>query len=481
MAYCAKDEGGVFAMPKKSTTRRERQNLGRMKMKNAFMGATVSLLLAGCASINLDGDMSLACHPDLTPSLAVAAATSDALQTYSKPKPQALPANISTQSIAAGFSQAMASGFTQSTASGTVKAWAERQELQKVTPNTIPPTAVAAAQEARSFIADFWNAFPESGSTLSLAKTGPQAEGRIKTISRSDIERFSRVEGIALRGGFDALAAHGVAELQERQNERGQMLKLGLTYPFQQLLDEQEKELDTSALLSLYLSAYFRGGKIFQVTLSVEELAKALQKEIQGAMPDRPVPPRVEELIRENLLKMCKDKDGKGECRVSRALGSENFVTRAGISVQYAGVGVSVGEDGKGLVAVSHPPSTEVAPQLVRVITEAMFDSVDPRVPGVANSTLCKAPKGTCVDEKDSAAIKQLDDYGNRTEALVSSSAGKLLRGVNVVALNNEAVAKSLETFAGVTARKWLEKALWKRYEKNCLSPLPTASVQIAP
>jgi hypothetical protein len=452
-----------------------------MKMKNAFMGATVSLLLAGCASINLDGDMSLACHPDLTPSLAVAAATSDALQTYSKPKPQALPANISPESIAAGFSEAMASDFSRSTASGTVKAWAERQGPQEVTSNTIPATAVAAAQEARSFIADFWTAFPESGSTLSLAKTTSQAEGRIKTINRSDIERFSRVEGIALRGGFDALAAHGVAEMRKRRKEHDQMAKLGQAYPFQPLLDEQEKELDTSALLSLYLSAYFRGGKIFQVTLSVEDAAKRLQKEIQDAMPDRPLPAGVEEKIQKNLLKLCKDNDGKGECRLSRALGSENFVTRAGVSVQYAGIGVSVGEDGKGLVAVSHPPSTEVAPQLVRVVTEAMFDAIEPRVPGVANSTLCKAPKGTCVDEKDSDAIKQLDDYGNRTEALVSSSAGKLLRGVNVVALNNEAVAKSLETFAGVTARKWLEKALWKRHGQNCRSPLPLASVQIAP
>jgi hypothetical protein len=452
-------------------------------MKNAFMAATISLLLAGCASVNLDGDMSLACHPDLPSSLAIAAAanTSNALQTYSKPKPQLLPVNISPRSIANGFSQAMAPGFAKSTVSGTVKAWAEGQEPKSVTANTIPPMAVAAAQEARSFIADFWTEFPESGSTLSLVKTVPQAEGRIKTINRSDIERFSRVEGIALRGGFDALAAHGVFESKTMQDERRLMLELRQTYPFQQLLDEQEKELNTSALLSLYLSAYFRGGKIFQVTLSVEEAAKKLQKEIQDAMPDRPLPAGVEERIQKNLLKLCKGNDNNGECRLSRALGSENFVTRAGVSVQYAGVGVSVGEDGKGLATVSHPPSTEVAPQLVRVITEAMFDSVEPRVPGVADSTICKAYPNECIKEKDTAAVKELDDYGNRTEALVSSSAGKLLRGVNVVALNNEAVAKSLEIFAGVTARKWLEKALWKRHEQGCISPLPPASVQIAP
>lgn len=453
-------------------------------MKNALMAATVSLLLAGCASINLDGNMSLACTPEATwiaatPSTAMALRAQ--LATYSKPKPQMLPDNISSESIAAGFSSLRALKPTEGPASDALMALARRPGPGNMDRIIIAPTAVAAAKEARSFIADFWTSFPESGSTLSPAKTTSQAEGRIKTISRSDIESYTRVEGIALRGGFDALAAHGLAERQRMQKEHGQMLRLGQAYSFQPFLDEQEKELDTSALLSLYLSAYFRGGQIFQVTLSVEDAAKALQKEIQDTMPDRPLPAGVEEKIRKNLLKLCKDNDGQGECRLSRSLGSENFVTRAGISVQYAGVGVTVGEDGKGLVAVSHPPSTEVAPQLVRVVTEAMFDSVGPRVPGVANSTICKANSKNCASDKESAAIKELDDYGNRTEALVSSAAGKLLRGANIVALNNEAVAKSLETLSGVTARKWLEKALWKQYGENCLSPLPLASVQVAP
>ena len=45
----------------------------------------------------------------------------------------------------------------------------------------------------------------------------------------------------------------------------------------------------------------------------------------------------------------------------------------------------------------------------------------------------------------------------------------KLIRGVSLTSLDNEAIAKSLTTLTGVSARKLTEKKMWTEYT-NCNS-----------
>ncbi len=53
------------------------------------------------------------------------------------------------------------------------------------------------------------------------------------------------------------------------------------------------------------------------------------------------------------------------------------------------------------------------------------------------------------------------------SEATVSAATSHLIRGISWFSLNNEAVANSVETLAGVTARKLSEKALWAYYAQQ--------------
>jgi hypothetical protein len=120
----------------------------------------------------------------------------------------------------------------------------------------------------------------------------------------------------------------------------------------------------------------------------------------------------------------------------------------------------------------------EFAPQLVRVMFEAIFDSEGTIIPATASSTACTTGlyKGVqCLLENDQSdiarAVNDVDTYAAQTEATVTSLASQLIRGAWFVALNNEALAKSLETMAGVISRKVVAKKMWQKVMENGCVP----------
>ena len=122
----------------------------------------------------------------------------------------------------------------------------------------------------------------------------------------------------------------------------------------------------------------------------------------------------------------------------------------------------------------------DVAGNVTRVLVEAMFNSVQ-RLPALdANATgaqIFKAPY-----EKDNlpaldgidakcdslkvtkAEFEEATSLANGAHASVATAVGQFVRGVNVVALNNEPVAKVLESFAGTFSRKATERIGWCLY-----------------
>ncbi|MNQ93044.1 hypothetical protein D3C85_1084890 [compost metagenome] len=187
--------------------------------------------------------------------------------------------------------------------------------------------------------------------------------------------------------------------------------------------------------------------------------------------------------IEAHLKTSCRASDGtdNNTCLLSRSLGDDSFITRAGLSVQFAGAALTIGKNGSLNPALTYPQSTEFGPQLARVILEAVFDSRTLIVPAASNSTACKTglfPKANCLSEADSQTdadpislaeqIKKLDMYAAQAEATVTAATSQAIRGLSVAALNNEAVAKTLETMAGVSARKIVEKSRWNRYLDGC-------------
>ena len=113
----------------------------------------------------------------------------------------------------------------------------------------------------------------------------------------------------------------------------------------------------------------------------------------------------------------------------------------------------------------------------MRVFFEAIYDSHGIIVPAVSSSTVCVEklwPSEFCLHDVPSAEagaktatptksqrVAWVDSYANQVEAVVTAATAELIRGGAWVALNNEAVARAVETTAGVNSRKIAEKVLW--------------------
>src|SRR6185312_6233881 len=107
----------------------------------------------------------------------------------------------------------------------------------------------------------------------------------------------------------------------------------------------------------------------------------------------------------------------------------------------------------------TYPKASEFGPQMIRVLIEAIFDANGPHPTSVHQSTACVSglfEGSECLDAnaQPDALMTRIDMLASSGEALSSAGVGAIIRGANVSALNNEAVANMLETFAGVSSRK---------------------------
>jgi hypothetical protein len=98
----------------------------------------------------------------------------------------------------------------------------------------------------------------------------------------------------------------------------------------------------------------------------------------------------------------------------------------------------------------------------------------DPKATGVTQKLLPRyAPPasgkpGVCEEQ-----FTKVNDWANRAEGVVGSATGQAIRGISWLSLNNEALAKMIETAVGVAARKGTEKLAWCVYAcsaKACAS-----------
>jgi hypothetical protein len=234
------------------------------------------------------------------------------------------------------------------------------------------------------------------------------------------------------------------------------------------------------AFLAQYFRAYFRDGKFFQATVSTAALSEKAVEQVLNALNDPGLDPDVINNAKAKVAALLASYCGSsGHCLLTDMLGNEAFITRYGLAVQFAGIVASVADGSRFQVALSTPKLDEWGPQLVRVFVEAVFDASEypSVVPASGLSTACAAELGkytkgsiNCLADATGdikEALATLDRYGAQTEAVVSAAVGKIIRGVAIAALDNEAIAKSVETLAGVTARKILEKALWAHWHEN--------------
>ena len=145
---------------------------------------------------------------------------------------------------------------------------------------------------------------------------------------------------------------------------------------------------------------------------------------------------------------------------------SRGFVDRSGNTVRFPGLSAAAHVDASQTIelAATSIDSRRVSADLTRVFLEAFFDAAF-RVPAVQQATALHLPTQTppypAFDPSRPPisldALAAVTQRALRAEAVVTSLVGKAVRGGSLFGTNNETVAATLETAAGVFAKKLVE------------------------
>lgn len=244
--------------------------------------------------------------------------------------------------------------------------------------------------------------------------------------------------------------------------------------------DGAVQDMAHAIFIEAYLKAYFRNGKFITGAVTVPSLESVFPELKKLNADDR------KKL--DDLLAKVKDKlSGFGK------VSDIGFVSRTGASFQFPAVAVSF-DVAKTQISATQLDYLAIGSQLVRVMLEAIFDAHD-RLPAVSKATgvtLSSDRKGIeAIELPDYKSIKntkdyepvdeeafgKIDAYANQLDGAAAVVTGRALRGVGPVALNNEAIAKLIETAIGAVVRKVGEKVGWCWY---AIGPSVKGSASIA-
>ena len=147
---------------------------------------------------------------------------------------------------------------------------------------------------------------------------------------------------------------------------------------------------------------------------------------------------------------------------------SKGFVDRSGNTLLFPGISeeIEVSPANSARLSGARVESQRVSADLMRVFLEAFFDAAY-RVPAVHGATALRVRPNSQeppYPEFDAdhptiplEALARVTREALRTEAVVTSLVGKAVRGGSVFGTQNETLAATLETAAGVMAKKLVE------------------------
>ena len=348
----------------------------------------------------------------------------------------------------------------------------------------VSPPAIKADKKLRLALST-----PSSGG----APTPSVRETLGEVATKNDVNQ--RLLQVLQAGGDDALLMQSAAELAlaviTMRGDAWNALSASDQAARANDLGEKAAQFDSLKFVRTYFKAYFRGGRLFQSELKIDELAAEALKAVKTQVKLNPSQEStLDTLLKDKLGKICKS-NGDSGCLLS-TLGKDKLVTRSGETIQFKGISLTLGYDKSFQATWDYPKSVEFAPQAVRVLNEALFDAMEGRVPGVASSTACTTTPPLfgpleCLtgdvmknNPKLQDVITSVDEKASRADSVATLATGQIIRGVSVVALNNEALAKSAENLAGVLAKKVVERAAWKQSgEGQCLTPSPAVVIDV--
>lgn len=217
--------------------------------------------------------------------------------------------------------------------------------------------------------------------------------------------------------------------------------------------------------VAAYVRDYFQGGKFLKVDVGGSGITDALRK-------------RFPLLTDAQLRDVFKDYLGSGW--LFGGVAAESFVTRAGAEYRFPAVDLRVDPVGGAVSRASELDLPLVASDLTRVVLEAVFDAHD-RLPAVSGASGVSIPDAglpvhdPAVGSVDAAEFGAVNRIANQAEAAVSSAVGPAIRGAGWASLNNESLARLIETLVAVTVRKVTEKAAWCWYSCRLNDAVPSA------
>lgn len=245
---------------------------------------------------------------------------------------------------------------------------------------------------------------------------------------------------------------------------------------------DQEAATSTVAQLTLlraYLSAYFSHGRFLSLQIPAKEFATQARTQLTKTfgLSDEAAKKVVARLL-QDITKS--EPDGQGIYHLATKLQDGGFVTRGGARYAFGGLSITLDPLAEDPVQASNIDFTQVGADVIRVFLEAMADEWG-QLPAAGTSTACLAKNNkqlssyanlACYDpdlhEMKQAEFDKVNERANQVEALTSTATGQLIRGISWISLNNEALAKLIETAVGVAARKATEKVTWCYY--SCLA-----------
>jgi len=221
-----------------------------------------------------------------------------------------------------------------------------------------------------------------------------------------------------------------------------------------------------SIALGQYMKAFFRSGHIISVEVDTASLKKRLRDELtqrlaaSGTLPED----KLDEIV-ESIMKTVAPVGDRHV--IFGRIKDEAFRTRGGVEYSFPAVTASIDPLADEPYTISDIDFLQVGSDLARVFWEAVGDSIA-GVPGDPKATGCKIGllppfKSGEYGVSDEQFVR-INEHASQIEALISVSTGRLIRGISVFSLNNEALATLIETSVGVIARKATEKVLWCRY-----------------
>jgi len=242
-------------------------------------------------------------------------------------------------------------------------------------------------------------------------------------------------------------------------------------------------------LIEAYLKAYFLNGKFVSLDVDAGNMQASILQQLKKKFPKLP-DAEVDKLVAKVLRQLTGVDPVDGKYKLLAKLKDGGYVTRGGAKYAFPGVSISVDLTADQVVQASKVDFTQVGSDIVRIAIEATGDALA-QLPVDPSSTACEAINAKTLKDysklrcygRDNEQVTveefaKVNDRAGKVETYVATATGQVIRGISWLSLNNEALAKLIETAVGVFARKAAEKVTWCVYACNGKDPGTDSSAE---